>query len=152
MCIPCGGLNDSLATIGKCFDLSFLDHSYKELLICDAYSDGLMGQLKNIFDIKHESNRESRLKIKRLAKIRPKITCQRIHICSYLELQTKLNSSRRNPPKRTDFPDTTNILDLSKWISENSIILDGLMTPISVGNRKCCPSLCPLILSLLLAS
>ena len=125
VCIACGGLNDSLASIGKCFDLCFVDHKYQTLIICDAYSDGLMGQFKQVFEIKSETRRDSSLAIKRIAKIRPRVSCEGIQVHDIFELQNKLDSSRKYPLERTNFPCTADIKDLSNWMLENSIKLDS---------------------------
>lgn len=108
--------------MGKCFDLCFVHHQYEGLIICDDYSDGLMGQLKQVFEIKPETRRDSRHKIKRLAKIRPKVTCNQIEILSRQELKTKLDSmNSSSTTKRTGFPTTPGIKALSEWVTNNSI-------------------------------
>ena len=92
-----------------------------------------MGQLKHVFDIKSETHRDSRLAIKRLAKIRTRISCEQIHVNDIFEIQKKINSSRAYPSDRTSFPCNGDIKSLSNWMIENSIQLDS---PAKL-NKKC---------------
>lgn len=133
ICIACGGLNDSLSSIGKCFDICFAENKYQSLIICDAYSDGLMGQLKHVFDIKRETYRDSRLAIKRIAKIRTRIPCEQVHVDNIFEIKEKIDSSRDCALDRTDFPCTPDMQSLSDWVGENSIQV-GSPTKL---NKKC---------------
>ena len=84
-----------------------------------------MGQLKHVFDIKSETRRDSRLAIKRIAKIRTRVPCEQIHINDIFEIQRKINLSREHPSDRTNFPCTGDIKSLSNWMIENSIQLDS---------------------------
>ncbi len=119
--------------MGKCFDLCFVHRQYEGLIICDDYSDGLMGQLKQVFEIKRETRRDSRHKIKRLAKIRPKVTCNQIEILSRQELKRKLDSLNSfSTKKRTGFPTTPGIKALSEWVTNNSIQPD---TPSTIDSE-----------------
>tara|TARA_B100002051_G_scaffold273581_1_gene312671 strand:- start:1053 stop:1922 length:870 start_codon:yes stop_codon:yes gene_type:complete len=92
-----------------------------------------MGQLKQVFEIKRETRRDSRHKIKRLAKIRPKVTCNQIEILSRQELKRKLDSLNSfSTKKRTGFPTTPGIKALSEWVTNNSIQPD---TPSTIDSE-----------------
>lgn len=126
ICIPCGGLNDSLATIGICFDLCLREQNFTQLTICDEFSDGLMGQLKNIFDFYTQTFKDSKNKIKRIARIRKKLTCPKVNFAShiyFLKLAQELDSKPNTLQWRNKID---KFYDLKKWMAENSIYMNSI--------------------------
>lgn len=127
ICVPCGGLNDSFSAIGKCFDLCFASKEFDELLICDSYSDGLMGQLDKIVEFKKTTRRDSKLKLKRILKIRPSLNSEQAAICNTTELASLINSSNKLVACTDNFPCDGSTKALFDWMIHNSIPSEELI-------------------------
>ena len=122
ICIPCGGLNDSLATIGSCFNFCLAREKNLKLTICDHFSDGLMGQLANIFDFCSYTFQDSRSRLKRIARIRNKLSCPEVNCVSSKTLFESIRKSRLNDSITSNSPTIPEGFEnLRKWMTENSL-------------------------------